>query len=152
MFKLLSWFNPSNVFHSDFLNLWTFAKVIFVLFLLYYLYKLNKSILNSKEWEILSFSVLIILTFMVSNTTWIYYGTFLVISYTLYLFVLEMNFTERLLYCFSVALLSFQEPIIFFSYRIGGVLAQFFYIMGPSTCAYILFFILTLKLLQKLHK
>lgn len=124
-------------------------KLIFISYFSYFLYKSSRE-LAEREGNILMFSSLIILVLMASNRTWLYYASFLVLSYILYIFVLELDILERLILIVSIALFSIQEYVVFFSNTLGEYLRLLVYIASPTTLAYILFLILTLHIIIRM--
>jgi len=151
IFKLLSLFNPPDISPTSIQLFWTILKIIFVVFLLYYLYKLSRKgeVSSSAKWGILTFSLLIILVLVASNTTWLYYASFLVLPYILFLFVLKLDVVEKALLMVSLILFSIQEHVIFLSNLLGGKIASIVYIAGPTTYAYLLFLILILYSIRR---
>ncbi|HEC87182.1 MAG TPA: DUF2029 domain-containing protein [Thermoplasmatales archaeon] len=138
IFKLLSLFEVNNL--CDFQIIFGF-KLIFVVFILYYFHKLHKLSRNNNNYEldILAFTFLIISVLIISNRTWIYYTSFLVLSFMLAIYVLKLNVLEKSLLATTIALLSFQQYIVTLSNMTGGIIKSAVYIASPTTYAYLIF-------------
>jgi len=151
-FKLFGVFNTSESFQEVFVIIWTIVRIIFVLFVLFYLYKISKNekLLNSKEWEILIFSLMISLTLVLPNYSSAGYAMFLIVPYVLYFFVLHLSDIEELLLLISLILFSYHTHAIYSSTIIGGQIATLIYIISPAMCANILFLFLTLRKITKI--
>jgi len=147
IFKLLSIFGASNFYLSQLLS---GLKLIFIFLVLYYLHKLSIEKFSSRyEWDILTFTSLIILVFIASNITWIYYGSFLVLSYMLLIFVIKLNIVEKNLLMGSIALFSAQQYVVSLSNMLGGTIQTMVYIASPSTYAYLLFLFLIFYMIKR---
>lgn len=123
-------------------------KLIFISCLLYFLYRSSED-LTEQESDILMFSSLIIMVLVASNKTWLYYATFLVLSYILLIFVLDLNILERLILIVSIALFSTQEYVVFLSNILGGSALSAVYITSPTMWGYMLFLILVIHIILR---
>ena len=146
IYKLLGIFDLSTIFYDLFDIFFKIGKIIFILCIFYYLYKLsrNRETFVSKEGDILAFSLLIISVLIIANPVHEKYITYLVLPYILFLFVLELSIAEKLILFSSMILCSFQEYITFFANICGGMIRTLVYIASPSTIVYLLFFVLVL--------
>jgi len=145
LFKLLPLFGVSNLYAIIILY---GLKIVLILPMLYYLYYLCFSKTDEIK-EIYGFTSLIILILMIANITWIYYGSFLVLSIVLLMFVIKLNIIEKGLLLFSIAFFSIQQYVITISNMIGGVVKSAVYIASPTTYAYFLFFLLIIYMLRR---
>lgn len=152
IFKFISLFSPSDTFYFALDILLPFVKISFAMIFLFYLYKLsqNTTVRGLPEWEVLSFSSLLIVPLIISNITWIYYGTFLTTSYVLFLFVLKLNLTQKLLFLLVILLHSIQQFVVVLGNYAGGSIASIIYIANPTTYSYILFLFLILYSLNQM--
>lgn len=150
--KLFALFNTSESFQDMFVVIWTIIRITFALLLLFYLYNLSKNekLLNSKEWEILIFSLMISLTLVLPNYSSCGYAMFLIVPYILYFFVLHLSKIEELLLIISLILFSYHTHAIYSSVIIGGQIATLINIITPAMCANLLFFFLTLRKITKI--
>jgi len=145
LFKLLPLFGVSNLYAIIILY---GLKIVLILPMLYYLYYLCFSKTDEIK-EIYGFTSLIILILMIANITWIYYGSFLVLSIALLMFVIKLNIIEKGLLLFSIAFFSIQQYVITISNMIEGVVKSAVYIASPTTYAYFLFSLLIIYMLKR---
>lgn len=154
-FGLIEFFNPSESVQNTLGIAWLIIRIIFVLLILSYFYMLKVKkivIFSSKEWEILTFSLILALVIAISNVSWFYYAMFLVPSYILYIFVLKLNSFERLLIAISLILFSFPVHAMYISRIIGGPLASLIYTTSLGTYGSLLFLSLTLYRIVRIKK
>lgn len=81
-----------------------------------------------------------------------HYGTFLIVSYVLFLFVLELDLTQRVLLFSIITLHSIQQFMVVIGNYIGGFIASIIYIANPTTYSYVLFLCLIIYTLNKISK
>jgi hypothetical protein len=146
-FRLFGLFNTSESFQDIFIIVWTIIRITFVVLILFYLYRSSKNekLFNSKEWRILIFSLILVLTLSLPDRGSASYAIFLIVPYVLYIFVLNLDATEKLVLLISLILFSFHTHAIYLSnFIIGGQIATIIYIISPAMCANLLFLFLTL--------
>jgi hypothetical protein len=150
--KLLSLFEPSKDFYYEFNIFWSILKLIFLLSLLYYIYKISliKNLQDLPEWEVLVFSTLLILPIIITNVAYLYYGTFLITAYILFIFVFELDLIQRHLLFLALTLHSAQHYIVLLSNIIGWPFTSFVYIVSPIAISFILFLFLLLYSFRKI--
>jgi Glycosyltransferase family 87 len=130
-------------------------KVVFVVGVVLYLYKISaikKDASKMKEWEILSFSALLVLPLVVSNLVWIHYPTFLVLPFILIVFTIPLTRSEKAVLWVSLALFATRPAISLLFFTIGGVSKIVVNVFLPSTIALVLFTLLLLYLLGERTK
>jgi len=85
---------------------WQILSAVLLLSCLYLIYTKRS---RTKEWEILSFSLMIILLIALPGFSWTYYAMFLIPSFVLYAYVLKLTSMEKAVLAF--ALLCFAFPM-----------------------------------------
>jgi hypothetical protein len=82
------------------------AMKFFVFIIILILLITYRRLIKCKEGEILFFSLIILLVFLFPNTVWKHYGSFLILSYILIIYCLQVNKIERILIYISILLFS----------------------------------------------
>jgi len=126
----------SNTDISIILSIIKFIIIIHFIWFINKTYKYN----ISKEQDILYFSLLIILPLLLSNTTWVYYWTFLAMCMILWIYVLNLTKHDKIILFVSVFLISTQGILNVIADMIGGTIKILAYIFPPITIASILMF------------
>jgi hypothetical protein len=85
---------------------------------------------------------------VVSNPLFINYGTFLVLSCILLVFVIKLDTVERVLFMASITLFSAHQYIMALGDILGGAVKSVTNAASPATCAYLLFLFLTFYMIQ----
>lgn len=130
-------------------------KVVFVGGVVLYLYKIGtikKDATKLKEWEILSFSALLVLPLIVANLVWIHYPTFLVLPFILIVFAVPLTRNEKAVLWVSLALFATRPAVSLLFFAIGGAPKIVAYVFSPSTIALVLFTLLLLHILRERTK
>ncbi len=154
-FGLTEFFNTSESIQNTLGIAWLIIRIIFVLLILSYLYMLKVKkiiIFPSKDWEILTFSLILALAIAIPNFNWFNYAMFLVPSYILYIFALRLNSFEKSLVAISLIFFTFPMHATYISKIIGGPLASLIYTTGFATYGSLLFLSLTVYKIIKLKK
>lgn len=120
----------------------TIAKIVFVCGVFLFLFKTSKSkqdLTKSKEWDILSFTLLMLSVLLVSNWLLLYYATWLALSFILIIFVIPLSFIEKTILMISIGLFSTYTVVGYLSWHLGGFVRIIAYIIPPQLVAYVLF-------------
>lgn len=152
---LAEFFNTSESVQNTLGIAWLIIRIIFVLLILSYLYMLKVKkiiIFPSKDWEILTFSLILALVIAIPDFSWFYYAMFLVPSYILYIFVLRLNSFEKSLVAISLILFSFPMHAVYISKIIGGPLASLICTTGLGAYGSLVFLSLTVYKIVRIKK
>lgn len=130
-----------------------FVKAVFILGTFLYLFKLSKiKITDTKEWEILSFTLLLLSILAVANVVEPYYASLLVLSFILVIFVVPLIRSEKVILWVSLALFAARPQILSLFWRIGGAVKIGAYIVEPTTVAYVLLIALLFYMIKQRTK
>jgi hypothetical protein len=129
------------------------AKAVFILGTFLYLFKISKiKITDTKEWEILSFTLLLLSILAVANVVEPYYASLLILSFILVIFVVPLTRSEKVILWGSLALFAARIEILSLFWRIGGAVKIDAYIVEPPTVAYILLIALLFYMIKQRTK
>ncbi|MGZ4862174.1 MAG: glycosyltransferase family 87 protein [Halobacteriota archaeon] len=116
-----------------------------------YLYKISrveKDATKLKEWEVLSFTALLVSLLFVASNVESYYTTFLVLSFILLVFVVPLTSGEKVVLWVVLGLFAARTAILSVFWYIGGIAKIIAYIVEPQTVAYVLLFVLLFYVLR----
>lgn len=151
----LEFFNI-NGFAQDVVQVsWIFARLAFVLLIFGYLLWLSRTRgedFRDKEWSILLFSLFSVLMVSLTNHSWVYYTSCLVLPFLLFVFCLKLSPFEKILLALSIAFFSFNTHIETMAAVIGGVFPSLVYLVHPSVIGNLLFLALVLLKIARLHQ
>jgi len=134
---------------------WIFARLAFLLLIFGYLLWLSRTSgedLRDKEWSILLFSLFSVLMVSLTNHSWVYYTSCLVLPFLLFVFCLKLTLSERVLLALSIAFFSFNTHIEAIAAVIGGMFSSLVYLVHPSVIGNLLFLALVLLKIARLHQ
>lgn len=141
-----------NLSVSEALLILNILKVVFVVGACLWLFKVSKIKKDGKklkEWEILSFTALLVsILFVIPATVLAHYSTFLVLSFILIVFVIPLTLGEKVVLWMALALFAARTAVMWIFWSIGGIPKTVAYIIGPATIAYILFTILVFYVIR----
>ena len=148
-FRLFEVLNLNPDFQPIFFNILTVIKAALFVLVLYYLFCLSKkqNITKSKEFGILTFSLITAATLSLLNYASASYPIYLVLPFLLCVFVLRLDPFEKSLLYFALMLFSFHAPIM---YLFGNV--PVIYLLNPATMGNVLFLMFVLRRTVKFKK
>jgi apolipoprotein N-acyltransferase len=127
------------------------TKVVFIVGVCVYLFqvsKIKKDATKLKEWEVLSFTALLVSILSISNITWAYYTNFLVLSFVLIIFVIPLTRSEKAVLWLALALFTTRIAVQRVCWWIGSTPKTVAYIIATPTIGYILFTILVFYVIR----
>ena len=89
------------------------------------------------------------LILVVLKPLFVNYGTFLVLSCVLLVFVIKLSALEKALFMAVIVLFSFQQYIMTLGETFGGVVEAITFVTSPATYAYLLFVSLIFYMVQR---
>jgi len=134
---------------------WIFIRLAFVLSILGYLYSLFRTrgeTFRNNEWSILLFSLFSVLMVSLTNHSWVYYTSCLVLPFLLFVFCLKLTLSERVLLALSIAFFSFNTHIETIATVIGGMFSSLVYLVHPGVIGNLLFLALVLVKIVRLQR
>ena len=129
----------------------TVVKVVFIVMVRLYLFKVSKikkDATKLKEWEILSFTALLVSILLISNFIEAYYTTFFVLSFILIIFVIPLTLIEKAALWLSLALFATRAAVLSLLWWIGGGAKIVAYVIEPQIVAYMLFTIVVFYVIK----
>jgi hypothetical protein len=117
------------------------VKIFFIFGIFLFLFKVGKSKKDHsklKEWDVLSFSLLMVSFLAVSNLVWSYYTAWLVLSFVLIIYVVPLAFIEKIVLIISLGLFLTWAGIASLCWLVGGMAKTIVYTIPPQTIAYVL--------------
>ena len=151
----LEFFNIQGTAHNIINITWIFIRLAFVLLIFGYLLWLSRTRgedFRDKEWSILLFSLFSVLMVSLTNHSWVYYTSCLVLPFLLFVFCLKLSPFEKILLALSIAFFSFNTHIETMAAVIGGVFPSLVYLVHPSVIGNLLFLALVLLKIARLHQ
>lgn len=155
IYNSLEFFNIQGTAHNIINITWIFIRLAFVLLIFGYLLWLSRTRgedFRGKEWSILLFSLFSVLMVSLTNHSWVYYTSCLVLPFLLFVFCLKLTLSERVLLALSIAFFSFNIHIETMAAVIGGVFPSLVYLVHPSVIGNLLFLALVLLKIARLHQ
>jgi len=134
---------------------WLLIRLAFVFTILGYLYprfKARGEVFRNKEWTILLFSLFSVLMVSLTNHSWVYYASCLVLPFLLFVFCLKLTLSEKILLALSIAFFSFNTHIESLFAVIGGVFSSLVYVVHPGVIGNLLFLALVLLKIVRLRQ
>ena len=134
---------------------WLFIRLAFVFTILGYLYPLFRTkaeVFRNKEWTILLFSLFSVLMVSLTNHSWVYYASSLILPFLLFVFCLKLTTSEKTLLTISIAFFSFNTHIESLSAVVGGAFSTLVYVVHPGVIGYLSFLTLVLLKIARLRQ
>lgn len=131
------------------------SMIIFICGVFLFLFKTSKSEKDDtklKEWEILSFTLLLISVLFVTSAFWSYYTSYFVLSFILIIFIVPLTFVEKVVLIISLVLFATRVWYMILFTHIGGIIKTLAYIIPAPLIAYVLFVALIIYVIRERTK